>query len=101
MPTFSDRILYLRPTASFAISGNDAYENIQWGNETPIPETELLAADAGISALVPMIAAKAQLDAIYKQSIGLILDYIAKKPDAPAALKDMDAAAKIAKAKIP
>lgn len=48
----------------------------------------------------PPVSAEDELAAIYKASIGPILDYLAKRPDAPAALKDMDAAAKIAKGKI-
>jgi hypothetical protein len=34
-------ILHLRPGAQVALVGGLGYENIQWGNETPIPQAEL------------------------------------------------------------
>jgi hypothetical protein len=50
MNTYIKRILRLRPDARVAIIGADIYDNIQWGNEAPIADADLLAQDEDIAA---------------------------------------------------
>ena len=41
MSDYLKAVIYLRPQAKIAIVGGDSYENIQWGEETPISKEEL------------------------------------------------------------
>lgn len=42
--TYINTILHLRPSAKVALVGGLGYENIQWGDEAPIPQSDLDAA---------------------------------------------------------
>lgn len=60
-------VLALRPAAQIALVGGDGYDDIQWGNETPIPRGEVMARAGKIIAeeaqAKAALKAKAQTDA--------------------------------------
>ena len=55
--------------AVVAIIGDDLYENIQWGSETPIPDATLLAQDNAIAADQSAIAAAISAALAEKQAV--------------------------------
>lgn len=97
-------ILHLRPGAQVAVVGGDTYDHIDWGQEVPIPKADLdaamPAAEAAALKRADAAKAKAELAAIDLASIRAIREYIVSKPDAPPILKDREAAAVAARAKL-
>lgn len=71
MSQYIERIQLVRPGAQVAIFGDDLYENIDWGNETPIPDVELLAADVAIAKVAKLRQLEQARDAAERADVAV------------------------------
>ncbi len=87
MSTYLDVILYLRPGAQVALVGGEAYENIAWGQETPIPKADLDAAFAATDASLAQTAKQRQVVSMRQARLALLeAGLLSKVNDALAAM---------------
>ena len=101
MTTYIDVIRSIRPGAQVALVGGDAYENIDWAQETPIPKADLDAAMPAVSLAKAKAAKRDQINRARDAEEAAGFDYLGKRFDSDAqAIKRLYGAAMAAQAAI-